>query len=81
LDHPRGIQERRIIAAPACTMFCRIPRSDNNQRTTVTMVAIAITPNISGTRIRVIARLLASRMKLPYCLARERPASGPERTL
>src|SRR5688500_5979770 len=54
-----------------CTMLWRSPRSENRARPYMIMVAIAITPNISGTRRRVITRLPPKRIAWP----RAKPAS------
>ena len=45
-----------------CTMLCLSPRSENIARPTMTIVAMAITPNISGTSRRVMMRLLPKRI-------------------
>ncbi len=47
------------------TMFWRKPISDMSARITVTISAIAITPNISGTSSRVMTRLLPRRSACP----------------
>ena len=69
-------------------MLWRSPTSENSARPYITISAIAITPNISGTRSRVITRLPPKRIawlrpkpatvQPPACSTRARSASsGP----
>lgn len=47
-----------------CTTLCFTPRSENIPSPTITVVAIAITPNMSGAKRRVISKLLPKRIEV-----------------
>src|SRR5262245_23161316 len=65
-----------------CTMAWRSPTSEKSARPYMTMVASAITPNISGTRRRVMTRFPAKRSAWPRAKpARVQPLACTTRAL